>query len=482
MNKFDERELLKERWAKSKALFMHQVVGLKPYDYQVDMLNFRGSMYEDGRIYQAVILPRDSGKSEIGTIGEALWEICHNPNLKSQFIAETRDLAADFLGAVQANFEQNDTLRAVYGDHVGAKWSAYRMVSKQRTIIGKEPTIQVLGAGGAVVGRHVDIQWLDDVVSKKNSRTKELRADLKDWYNKLICPILNPGGTQKIRGTRYYHDDLYSFILKTYGKKAIYSIPSVTWDDDGVATSYCPQRYTVGNLLAIKKKDLVTFLTQYQNDTDILVSNIINADCIIQVAENEIPPYREMVGFQGVDPSIKKGNKTDHFAMHTLGVHRDTGLIYLLRQVSLQGYNKPDDPDSMLAMISHEYRFMKDRELDIWGIGVECNNFQALLANVVRNNPQIYGFLPFIEVYNITDKSTRLHSHSHYFNRELVRINSELTDLIEQLLKFPDVEYDDEVDSMMNAFKIMSETGSESLGIPIDIMDYANQDSVVIGL
>lgn len=470
MNKYDEREVLKNRWKVSPGLFMHQVVGLKPYEYQTKMLNFKGILYKDGRVYQAVILPRDSGKSELGTIGEAIWYICHNPNIVTQIIAETIDLAMDFLSAIKMQFEQNKAILEVYGDHKGKAWSAKRIISKQRNIVRKEATVQCLGAGGAVVGRHVDIQWLDDVVSKKNSRTPELREELKDWYVKLICPILNPGGIQKIRGTRYYHQDLYSFLRKAYGSEAFFTLKSLTKDENGNYVSYCPERYSVENLLAIKQRDLVAFLTQYQNETSILVSNIIGEGNIITVDEREIPPWEELTGFMGLDPAIKKKDKTDPFSLHTLGVHKATGLIYLLRQVSIEGVSKPDDPYTMLEIVLKEWHYLRSRGLQVWAIGAEANAFQALLHNVVRNNAQKYGMLPFIEVYNLRDKSQRLHAIAHYFTRKLVRVDGSLDTLIEQLAQFPDVEKDDEVDSMMNAFQVMEETGTEALGLPIDII------------
>jgi hypothetical protein len=462
---------------------MHQVVGLKPYDYQLKMLNYKGVKYKDGRIYQIVILPRDSGKSELGTIGEALWYICNDPNIVTQIIAETIDLSMDFLSAIKMHFEQNDSIHKVYGDHKGKSWSAKRIISKQRTQVRKEATVQCLGAGGAVVGRHVDIQWLDDVVSKKNSKTKELRDDLKDWYVKLICPILNPGGIQKIRGTRYYHHDLYNFMRKAYGDDSIFSLKSLTRNDKGNYQSYCPERYTVENLLAIKERDLVAFLTQYQNETSILVSNIIGQGNIITVDEREIPPYEEMAGFQGVDPAIKKKEKTDPFSMHTLGVHTTTGIIYLLRQVSIEGASKPDDPETMAETIRNEWMYMRSRGLSIWGIGIESNIFQALLYNFMNNRPESYGLLPIIEVYNLKDKSMRLHAIAHYFTRKLVRIDKTLGELIEQLAQFPDVEKDDEVDSMMNAFQVMEETGTESLGIAVDVIgDMMSGGAFAIGL
>lgn len=508
----DSRERLKERWKHSKGLFISQVLQLPITEFQADILNWEGVQYS-GRTIQGVLAPRGSGKSEVGTIGDACHEMCHNKDLAGQIIAESLSTATTFLSAIKQNFERNDLLRSAYGDHVSDEWSATRITSAKRSVIRKEPTIQCLGAQGAIVGRHVDYQWCDDLVSLKNSATDDTRKKMRNWYDTALMPILDPGGVQKIRGTRYFQKDLYYSMMKAFGEEAFLIIPAIFRDpgyidenafpagriekmgregreifySSGNACiwpqtdehSYWEPRWPLYTLQEIRKKDFVSFNTQYQNNTNVLKSELLNDDAIVVIPESKIPPLHQLICYQGVDPARKIDGSGSYFSITTIGVHKETGLIYILRQLD----KKLADPVVMCDFIFSEFMWVIRNGGTVHGTGVEDNAFQGVLVNHINANPKKYGVIPFVRKTSLKDKFARFIDCSRWFNGGYVRFSAEVSQLIEDTAEFPDCDIKDRVDSLMHALETMKISGLQALGLDFDIRNLMNptKDSAFIG-
>lgn len=493
-------------------MFISQVLGLPITDFQADILAWEGVQYS-GRTISGVLAPRGSGKSEAGTVGDITHELCHKPDLAGQIIAESQSTAIIFLSAIKQHFERNEILRAAYGDHVSDEWSATRITSAKRTVIRKEPSISCLGAAGAIVGRHVDYQWCDDLVSPHNSGTEDTRKKLKYWYHTQLMPILDPGGIQKIRGTRYFQKDLYYTMMKTFGEEAFLIIPAIFRDDSYVDEyafpegniqtmtregrksfnssgnaciwpktdehSYWEKRWPLYTLREIRKKDWVSFNTQYQNNTNVLKSDLLNDNAIQVVANDKIPPLHKLICYQGVDPARKADGPGSYFSITTIGVEKETGLIYVLRQID----KKLADPVVMCDLIYSEFMTIITNGGTVHGVGVEVNAFQAVLVNHIRANPAKYGILPFVEKTTLKDKFTRFVDNSRFFNEGFVAFSAEVSQLIEDTAEFPDCDVTDRVDSLMHALETMKISGLQLLGLDFDIRKLTNPtlDTQMIG-
>jgi len=474
-------------------------MGLPMTPFQAKIVNWEGKQFA-GQWIQGVLAPRGSGKSEVGTIGDCTHEICYDPELTSQIIAESEGTACVFLSAIRQHLERNPLILSCFGKHESEKeWSITRITSAQRKSIKKEPTVQCLGAAGRIVGRHVRIQWCDDLVSLTNSATEETRKKLKHWYSTALCPILDPGGFQRIRGTRYFQKDLYYSLLKMYGESAFLKIPALYYDDTFVDTcampqgdiefqgpegiikfnsqglsclypqsyehSYWPERFPLWVLLQLRMKDVISFNTQYQNNTNVLKSELLNEGALVVAKESEIPPIDKLVCYQGVDPARKASGDGCLFSITTIGVDKWTGLIYILRQTD----RKLADPDLMCKFIVGEYYWIKRLGGTIQAIGIESNAFQGILATSIRANPKEYGVLPITPKNTGKDKEMRFINVSKYFNMGHVRFHPSCAKLLEDVAEFPDCDLKDRVDSMMHAFEVFEMGGSKFLGFDMDI-------------
>ena len=469
----DMKQRMYERWRTNKPMFMRQVLGYKTLEpFQARMVNHRGTQHM-GRHLSLRLLPRDSGKSWAGTVGDSVHEVCQDPNIKLEIIAEAVDTAIMFLGEGKMHFEMNDDLRHFYGNHVNKDnaWSAKKIVSSLRTKIMKEPTIEALGASGAIVGRHVDGQYLDDVATEKTADTAAKQEKMVRWYYKVCLPVLEIGGWQKINGTRYFPEDLYATLISQFGESILYKVPALTEfiKPDGTIgyNSYFPKRYPVKFLLEIQKANPVAFAYQYMNDDSMGISNILDADAITVIGQNEWPDFADLTFYMGVDPATGTEAKHDFFSTCTIGFNPKLAKVYIFRSTRY----KLGDPDAMLEHIVDEWRWIIENGGDCAGIGIEGNAFQSVLIKAFNADPEQFGILPIIQMNTNKDKVQRLIALAYYFNKGNVIFDEDLVTLLTNLLKFPNIARDDDVDSMMLAIELLEDGAYGGMSLPMNPME-----------
>lgn len=477
----DLKQKMYERWRTNKPLFLRQVLGYDTLEpFQVKMVKHRGAR-RMGRHLSLRLLPRDSGKSWAGTIGDTVHEVCQNPNIKLEIIGEAVDTSILFLGEAKAHFEMNEDLRHFYGNHVSkdSSWSAKKIVSAQRTKIMKEPTVEALGATGAIVGRHVDGQYLDDVATEKTADTPAKQEKMVRWYYKTCLPVLQIGGWQKINGTRYFPEDLYATLVEQFGEEILYKVPALSEyigkDGSIKYRSYFPNRYPVKFLLEIKKANPVAFAYQYMNDDSMGISNILDANAIRIISYKDWPDFADLTFYIGVDPATGTEAKHDFFATCTIGFNPRLAKIYVFRSTRY----KLGDPDSMLNHVVDEWRWIIENGGDCAGIGIEGNAFQSVLVKAFNADCERFGILPIIQMNTNKDKVQRLIALAYYFNKGNVLFDEDIPDLVTNLLKFPNIARDDDVDSLMLAMELLEDSAYGGMSLPMNPLEMANSNAAI---
>jgi len=214
---------------------------------------------------KAYFLPRGHLKSSIITIGAVIQTVLRNPNVRILLANATEGNACKFLQAIEQHIRTNPIITALWGHLIpqnlnNVRWSAHEM-ELNRTKIFPEPTIQAIGVGGNLVSRHYDLIIYDDIVNNKNSATDTLRTKCHDWYQ-MTTPLLEPGGSRWMLGTRYHFEDMYDKV-----------IPDDSWEvkirkviERG--KFIFPQKFNQQVLDEIKRemKNDYLFQSQYYND------------------------------------------------------------------------------------------------------------------------------------------------------------------------------------------------------------------------
>jgi hypothetical protein len=505
--KSQKMDLLDRRmklWRTDNSLFLRQVLRYKTIQsFQVKMVRHKGTL-QVGRYISLVLCPRSSGKSWAATIGDSVYEVCMNPNIRIQIVAEALDTAVMFLSEIKQQFSENDTLKRYFGKHeptgrMGRSWATKKITSALRTAIHKEPTIEALGASGAIVGRHVDIQFLDDLVSQRTSNTPEKREAMNGWYDTVLFPVLEQGGYQRIRGTRYYVDDLYDHLMKRYGTeilyrvKALHEIPldvpyttpqmsdympiryarSVDGSymvDHSIRTgpiirSFFPERFLASDLYLMRRANPYSFAFQYQNDPAIGMSQFLQPDSVQLIDISKWPDFGELTFYIGVDLATGVEADNDEFAIAIVGYHPTSARRYIFRVTSA----KLGDPFAMMERIVSEWMWVRSAGGYVAAIGIETNAFQGVLAKAFKARPQEFGLLPITEINTQKDKIQRFIEQVYWWNLGQVFVDEENTKFIEDVYKFPDIRRKDRVDAMMLAFQLIDESSWGGLIQDIDI-------------
>ncbi len=168
-----------------------------------------------------LIAPVEHAKSQQIAVGRTLWRLGSDPNRTIAIIQSTKEMAEKTLRQIRQEIEQNPRLREVFprlrpSENPDDPWNAHAIVV-DRDIRARDPSIQVHGVYGAIVGSRLTDIVLDDVLDFENTRSPEQRKKLIDWFYTTVFTRLLPGGVIWVIGTPWHPEDLLHELEKRAG-------------------------------------------------------------------------------------------------------------------------------------------------------------------------------------------------------------------------------------------------------------------------
>lgn len=169
----------------------------------------------DERVIQA---HRGSYKSVAIVVVGVVWFNLFNPNHTILICREEFDGARSVVreiakaydtAAIQSLFERFyniETFQLV-------ERSGLKVTLPTKTKPSKEPSIEGIGMGGSITGRHYDRIHTDDIITKKDRYSKKKREETKRFYYELKN-VLNPGGVLTNSGTPWHKEDAFTVMAK----------------------------------------------------------------------------------------------------------------------------------------------------------------------------------------------------------------------------------------------------------------------------
>jgi len=410
----------------SPILFLREVLEVDLQDFHIEWLRF----VQNNR-FTVIMAPRGSGKSTVLTVGYTLWRTLTNRNLRVLIVSNTQRQAEIFLRQIRSYIE-SPLIMDIYGDIRGNTWTTNELDFKGHGV-QKETTITALGVQSALIGRHMDMIMLDDIVDEENSSTEFQRTKLWEWYYKVLLPMLEPDGSLHIIGTRWRENDFYSQIMKSNYATRIYKAIN-----DG--KSYWPSKYPIDLLNSLAKQNPTMFAMQYQNEI-ISPSDAIFKDEYFRYYE-ELPPYLDY--YMGVD--LAASPTGDYFAIVVIGKNKE-GDIFVVDQY--RGH--------LTLSRQFEKIYYYVNEYDPVMIGIESNAYQLAVANELKNRG-----LPIKAVSQSKNKESRAMSLSVLFENGKIYFKQRNTDLENELRMFPRGSHDDMFDALEIAVSLVRKRGDIS--------------------
>ena len=187
---------------------------------------------------KAIRMPRDWLKSTIFTQWKSIWEYLQNNEIRQLLGMENEKLGILKLNWMQKQVRYNPRLRKIYPEllKVDDSWCRKSRWSKRemelpREGIYPEPSLSIIGVGGAAQGGHYDIIRIDDLVGKKAMESATVLEGVLQWMDNTEELLLEPdlstpnASSIEIVGTSWAVGDFFDYILREYPEFKWMSVP-----------------------------------------------------------------------------------------------------------------------------------------------------------------------------------------------------------------------------------------------------------------
>lgn len=232
--------------------------------------------------YRMLLLPRGHYKSTIATIADSIQVVLPDdsnnqpyprnlgPNGRLLVVHESGEQASRFLFSITEHFKRNPLMLALFPECVPGKNQRQNKSELElpRSSIWSEPTIDTMGVGTKGQGRHYNYIKCDDIYGVDARDSEAVHKAAIAWLSNLQAFLLTPK-TDHIDfiGTRYKHEDAYSYIMEVYRDRLTkYVRPVEEYNKEaGKKLPIFPAEFDEEALAILKKSPLV-YNAQYLND------------------------------------------------------------------------------------------------------------------------------------------------------------------------------------------------------------------------
>lgn len=163
--------------------------------------------------------PPRTAKSSLITLSFPFWLILMNPTFNILIVNYSQGLADDFGMMLRQLFIDNAELlstRNIYlSDREHAK-SKFRFENSKGELLG---SIKLVGVGGPITGRDVDICICDDLIKGFSDCTPTLLDKLYSWFQNILIPRLEPWSKLFMLGTRWHSQDVIGRLMEEQSDK-----------------------------------------------------------------------------------------------------------------------------------------------------------------------------------------------------------------------------------------------------------------------
>ena len=317
-----------------KAAARHDLLAFARYmQPNLDIQPFHKTYYRvlnefaHGRIKKLIItMGPQHGKSEGSSRKLPAFILGINQEAKIVIGSYASSLARDFNRDVQKIIDTREYYE-LFPDTLLARTdkssytSLYRRNSDVIEVVGHTGSLKVVGRGGALTGKPVDVAILDDVYKDyAEANSPVIREAAWKWYTTVVRTRLHNDSQELIVYTRWHSDDLVGRlekleqIIDVKSWEDIKNVPFGAWvrinfeaikttdsteiDPREFGQTLWERKHSLASLLAKRKLDKIQFDCLYQGQPGSAVGKLYE-------------PFKTYVSWQEYGTLISKGNYTD---------------------------------------------------------------------------------------------------------------------------------------------------------------------------
>ena len=424
-----------------------------------------------GRCRRLIInLPPRHLKSHMATIAFPAWLMGHDPSKQILTVCYAQDLSDKFA---------RDSRTLMNSPYYRALFET-RLSSERQAVSDFETTERghrlSSSIAGSVTGFGADIIIVDDPMKAADALSKVRRDSLNEWFDSTVSTRLNSQETGAVILVmqRLHADDLVAHVQEN-GKWDILSFPVIAIEDTdySILTPYGGRtiRRREGDVLQpallppARLEELRQSMTeyhfsaQYQQNPTPRDGNMIKTGWLEYYEPGKEPGKFDRI-FQSWDTANKAGELNDFSVCTTWGVVKKT---YYLLDVFRKKLNYPDLKN---AVIQLQKRYPSPVVI------IEDNASGTQLIQDLKREGQML-IKPYVPPAG-TDKEIRVDNQSGHFENHRVflrRPASWLREYVAELTGFPNMRFDDQVDSTVQFLDYVNRPGAFPLVITQEMVE-----------
>jgi hypothetical protein len=364
--------------------------------------------------------PRGHFKTSVYSIGKPVWLYLNNPNTRILIAGSTSTNAAKRIFIIKRLFERNRLFQWLFPEAIPAfektKWSQTDILLPREEDY-QEYTIEAMGVGGRVTGRHYDIMIKDDLIDEEcldsqGVPSPEMMDAAKQWHDysePLLEDIVN--GYDHIVGTRWAENDLVDHIKRTDPRYRITSHKAMggCCDHHPVGGPIFPRRFPAHALAAIQAKDPIKYATQFDNNPrhpsatefhpdwlqyhDVTLEGDFKLPVKTEDGREVIDRVGHLNKYLFVDPAFSKKRRADYTGMVLVGISPEPPLGYFRIHI-MEAWMDKAVPEALIDQI---FKFCREYP-DILHVLVEAVAAQTVLLHFGEYKSQKEGiWIPWME-------------------------------------------------------------------------------------
>jgi predicted phage terminase large subunit-like protein len=426
-----------------------------PYcgNWHLDVLAEKLEAVRTGRLRRlAIALPPRSLKSHTVSIAFVAFVLGHDPSRQIICASYAQDLsdklARDCRALMTAPF-----YRAVFDTRLAPDRQAVADFATTRGGFRFSTSV-----GGVLTGRGADLIVIDDPLKADEAWSEARRNAVNEWFDASLVSRLNDKekGAIIIVMQRLHENDLIGHAMET-GGFALLSFAATAERDEryDVATPYGrrvferrqetalhPERESPATLARLKEQmGTPAFLAQYQQTPAAREGAMVKAKWFPRYAPEDLPAGFDLKVLS-CDTANKASELSDYSALTVWGV---TDFEYWLLDVVRQRLEYPDLKRTILEMArahSCDHVLIEDRA-----------SGTQLIQELRREKLRVEAATP------TDDKRMRVWAQTAMMEQGKVHLPKEapwLDDYLRELTGFPNLRYDDQVDSTTQVLQWVS--------------------------
>jgi len=184
-------------------------------------------------LYAGILAPWRHGKTSLGVIRKALWEIGHNPGIRIRVVSGDDEEAMERVESVRRYIASSDEYKLVFPGIRPARladWTKHRLFV-ERPSLGPDPTLEASGVFTGEAGGGNDLIILDDIVTYQNS---VLRATSRPHVYTALTSVwlrrIEPTSRVLLVGTTWHAHDAYGLLRKAQSGQWLWLIQGISED------------------------------------------------------------------------------------------------------------------------------------------------------------------------------------------------------------------------------------------------------------